>query len=491
MFDDLARARIRYCSWKSNEHLLDGLAGETDIDLLVDRVHADAFDAVALRHGLKRLRPVAASDFPGMEHYLGLDRGCGRLFHLHVHHQLVLGEQHVKNHRLPVEHHLLSETTTLHGVAVPRPEWELAILAVRILLKYRARDAVKDILGIRTPGIRPPVAAELQWLLARTTAAAVAAATRDVPAIPTDVVARFVDTVGRPGRHGLTMVRLRSRLRRALEHQQRGSRAGAYRTGAQVRWSEFRRRRSGRGPAKMTVLHGGTTVAFVGADGAGKSTIADANARWLGWKVDARVHYLGSKPPSRASATFYLLFRALRRTERAASSRLGGDAFVAHTVRTTRDIALASHHLAVAHQRARSRAAGLRDAAAGRVVLFDRYPFEQLPSARARQLFDGSQIPAAVAGAHQPIITSLARAEARIYERYELPDAVVLLDVDPRVASSRKPDHDAGVIFEKARAASAIVDLVAQAGSTVVRVDSTMPLEAVIEETKAAVWDAV
>jgi thymidylate kinase len=379
----------------------------------------------------------------------------------------------------------------LHGVAVPRPEWELAILAIRILLKYRARDAVKDVLGIRTPGIRPPVAAELRWLLAQTTSAGIAGAIRDVPVLPTDVVLRFVETVRRPGRHGLAMVRLRRRLRRALEHHQRGSRVRAHGTGARVRWRELRRRRFGGAPARMTLLHGGATVAFVGADGAGKSTLAEASARWLSWKLDARVHYLGSKPPSRASAALYLLFRALRRSERAATRHLGGGAFVAHTVRTTRDVALASHYLAVARQRERARTAGLRDAASGRVVLFDRYPFEQLPSARARQLFDGSQIATAVPRSDRLVIASLARAEARIYERFQLPDVVVLLDVDPRVASRRKPDHDAGVIFEKARAAAAIVDLVAGAGSTLVRVDSTLPLDAVMDVTKTAVWDAL
>ncbi|HWL90278.1 MAG TPA: hypothetical protein VNP90_02835, partial [Actinomycetota bacterium] len=41
LLDDLADHGVRFCHWKSNEHLAAGLAGRTDLDLLVD---ADQID---------------------------------------------------------------------------------------------------------------------------------------------------------------------------------------------------------------------------------------------------------------------------------------------------------------------------------------------------------------------------------------------------------------------------------------------------------------
>ena len=144
---DLMRADppIRWCSWKSNEHLGKALAGRNDLDLLVHPDDAMAFRMVLAAHGLKRLTPARTREHPGMEHHLGMDAVDGRLFHLHVHTELVLGEQHVKNHRLPMEAALLAGSRSLDGVPVPDPSLELAVLVVRALLKYWARDIVKDV----------------------------------------------------------------------------------------------------------------------------------------------------------------------------------------------------------------------------------------------------------------------------------------------------------------------------------------------------------
>ena len=34
LFASLNEEKVRYCHWKSNEHLLEGLAGQTDLDVL-------------------------------------------------------------------------------------------------------------------------------------------------------------------------------------------------------------------------------------------------------------------------------------------------------------------------------------------------------------------------------------------------------------------------------------------------------------------------
>ena len=490
---DLVGEHVRHCSWKSNDHLLAALAGETDLDLLVDRHDAARFAAVASRHGLKRVIPQPAATYPAIEHYLGLDRQSGRLFHLHVHFQLVLGERYVKNHHLPVEREVLDSTRTLHGVLVPPAELELGILVVRTLLKFRARDVVKDVLRIRAPGIPTETRAEIEWLRGGRDLQAIRSALDAIgTVVRADVVCSFLDVVARDRRAGLRLAWLRARLRRALRHLRRRSRMRASAAYALGLWRHRRHRLLGRrGPPPMTLPGGGATIALVGADGSGKSTVAADVARWLGWKLDARVHYLGSKAPSPPTNWFYLGFRALRRSHRAVSHRLGNDSPAARLIGALRDLALALHHVSVSRDRGRRHARAQRRVRAGGIAVFDRYPLTCLGDRAEHRLLDGPLI-AAVLGPRPGWCTrALATVEARHYRRFGLPDHLVLLDVDPLVAAHRKPDHHFDVIRSKARAAAELAALAEAAGADVVRIDANQPLDRVLLDVKARLWDGL
>jgi thymidylate kinase len=483
VLDDLAAREVAHCSWKSNEHLAAALAGETDLDLLVDHGAISDFHAVAARHRLKYLVPPPSATYPGMEHLLGFDEPSGRLFHLHVHYQLVLGEQFVKNHRLPIERDMLRDTELQDGVRVAGPELELAVLAIRALLKYRARDFVKDLLGIRGPGVPDAIFTELRWLRERTDDAAVRSALSGCRALPTEVVCEFLAACARSRRPAVTLLRLRHRTRVWLGHDARVSRAHALVT----YYGALARRHRRRPTPRMTPLAGGGALALVGADGAGKSTLARAGAQWLGWKVETRIHYLGSKPPSRAARWSYGAFRALRRSERAASARFGSEGTAAHLVREARDTALAAHHLATGCQRARAYADARRDTAQGRIVVLDRFPCGALASAAGGALLDGPRI-AATLETRNRLIAGLAKAEARLYRRFSPPESIVVLDVDPTVAAARKPDHDIVAIRAKTSVAAGLSGRAGRPGPRIVALDANRPFELVLGDVKKELW---
>jgi thymidylate kinase len=482
--DELGRAGIRYCHWKSNEHLAAGLAGRTDLDLLIDAADAERLRDLARRHGLKALVPPPSKDFPGMEHLLGFDPPSGRLFHLHVHRQLVLGEEHVKDHRLPLERPFLEGARPYLGVPVPSPELELAVLVVRALLKYRDRDVVKDVLGIRSPGLKDGVRAEVDWLLERTTVERVRAtlhASGDV--VPGDVVVRFLETYARDLRAGATFLLLRSRLRSSLRRLRRHGRLRASRRRLAATW----RRRIGR-PARMRPASGGRTVALVGADGSGKSTAAAELAAWLGWKLDVRVHYLGSKSPSRRSRWSYVGFRALRRGHRVVSERLGSDSVLARGVRGARDVALGLHHLAVGRDRARRLDRGRRQATEGGVVIFDRFPLVALSEREEHLILDGPRIRRTLGARGGRLLGVMADREERMYRRFGMPDHLVVLQVSPEVSIRRKPDHRPEVLAAKSRAAVELAELAERAGVDTIRVDADRPLDEVLLELERRLW---
>src|SRR5690606_31742841 len=137
---ELDRRGVRYAHWKSNEHLEDALRGETDLDLLVDPGDRDLFESVVREFGFARMTLPRAKTFPGRDGFLGFDPTSGSLAQLDVHYRLVLGEQLVKNHHLPIEEWLLEDTRVLHGVRVPDAARETIVFYLRVSFKSTLRQ---------------------------------------------------------------------------------------------------------------------------------------------------------------------------------------------------------------------------------------------------------------------------------------------------------------------------------------------------------------
>ena len=491
---ELDRQQVRYCSWKSNEHLAEALAGRTDLDLLVDRADAGRFREVLERHGLKPLVPPPRMSFPGMWHQLGMDPASGRQFHLHVHESLVLGERYVKNHHLPIEREFLDSARPRDGVPVPSPELELGVLAARALLKYRARDVVKDVLKIRTPGLQGPIRTELDWLLERTTVGRVGEALREARGVvPAPVACGFLQAYRRDARSGLEFLRLRTQLRSSLRALRRTGRLSASLDYGRTMWHRRRRLRLRPAEVRMQPTTGGLTVGIVGADGSGKSTIAAQVSEWIGWKLQVRSLYLGSKEPSRGSDWSYLAFRALRRGHRSVRAWPAGSVLSA-PIAGARDVMLAMHHLSIGRDRTRRYRIGVREAEGGKIVIFDRFPLTSLAGDDPdHRLLDGPQIRSLLPATMGPITRLLARAEERMYREFRLPDRLIVLEVTPDVAIGRKPDHRPEIVTVKTRAVRELAALAQErrGAQTVSRIDADRPLEEVLLDAQARVWDAI
>lgn len=489
-FDALRWRGVRYCHWKSNLRLSHGLRGQTDLDLLVDPAHRRTFGQVLAEHGARRVRAAPGREYPAVENYLAFDQESGRLLHLHVHYQLVLGEQFVKNYRLPLEEQFLSSARLRQGVYVPAPELELIVLSLRALLKYRDRDVVKDVLTIRHPGLPAHITDEIAWLLGQTSIERIAERLRDVgDGVPADAVLAFLRTVTATPRAGFRLFWLRGRVRRALGRHQRASRARA----SLVYFRELWRRRNSflrRTPARgMTLPEGGRTLALIGADGAGKSTMCAQIHRWLRWKLDAQLYYLGSKQPSRRSRALYMLFRMARRSHSEVSRALGEASLLARPLELARQVLLYCHCLSIGYDRYARYQAGRERARLGSVVIFDRYPLEAISATTEHRLLDGPQIPL-LAGCERGIVTrAFAAAERRLYRRMLPPDQLVVLDVSPEVSMQRKPDHRREAISAKSRAVRELAATTSRgAGFNLALVDADEPEDAVLQRLKAHVW---
>jgi len=167
LFRRLHAEEIRYCHWKSSEHLGASLQGTTDLDVLVHRKDAGRLARVLAEADFKPFGKLSGHDYPGIEDYLGCDNDTATLSHFHVHYQLTLGEKFLKGYRLPWEDAALASRVwdVEHGLYVIDPHLETLLLVTRAALKLRARDFLLAAAGY--PYMRGGLRRELRWLACR------------------------------------------------------------------------------------------------------------------------------------------------------------------------------------------------------------------------------------------------------------------------------------------------------------------------------------
>lgn len=484
LFEALNSQGIEYCHWKSNCNLDQSLSGLTDLDLLVNPDHMDRFVEILSRHDVKLVLSPRESRYPDIQDYLGFDPDTGALFHLHVHYRLVLGEQFVKNYCLPLEQAFLENGEFYQGlVRIPRPEVELVVLAIRALLKYRDRDVVKDMLGIRSPGLPGHIRREFDYLLQLTDRARVSKVLKSYAGfLSPEMILELLETVAHSPRAGRVLYRLRRKLRRELTPYQRHSRWWATCSYFGVL---LRHRFSSLFPKhSKTPAGGGWVVAVVGADGAGKSTLVKALVTWLSWKLTVRRHYMGSQEPSWVSELAYLVYRAARKMARLWSNLVGKERVSSRVAHWWQQQTCYLWYVSTAVDRHRRYKAAKRQAAEGMIVLCDRYPLAAIHQAMEGQPMDGPRI--AVAAGDKPgmITRKLGQWEQNVYQKILLPDHIFALQVSPEISLRRKPEHDPDMIDRKSQALKQIGDH----GLPVTIVDADQPFDQVLLTIKTRLW---
>ncbi len=135
LFSALNQREIVYCHWKSNELLPEGLVGETDLDLLVDRGSFSTTVSLLLKCGFKQAALRDTAGTPGVLHFYAFDPDAAKLLHVHLYSRLLTGESLVKSHVLPCEAMLLQDGTRIGQVRIPAVPAEAAVALLRTFLK--------------------------------------------------------------------------------------------------------------------------------------------------------------------------------------------------------------------------------------------------------------------------------------------------------------------------------------------------------------------
>jgi hypothetical protein len=479
LFAALRASDISYCHWKSNVDLARSLSGQADLDLLVEVTQRDAFESLVRALRCVPLVHSGPKHIPGIDDIIGFDETSGQLVHLHVHYCIILGEQRVKNHHLPIERWLLSRAQDRDGVRVPRAEDELLILYIRSLLKSDVQACARAWLG-RTPHVYPArIHAELRWLAEQTNDAAVLEACRSsgLGALA-DGLADFLVRL-RSGR--LTpgyALRQKRVLLGQLRPFQRFPTLVCLGRKAWLRVRYTRLAQVVRPLPKKRLIGRGMYLAIAGADGCGKTTLAADLPKWLGWKVQSRSLYFGQ--PKRSLIVNGT--RKVRRLVLRASAAFGKAGL--HSVKrvlagcaSLLDSLLWEH---IAHHRRGLDARAGTLTARGQVVFAERFPLRDFWDMDAPM--DGPRLLAQVAKGG--LSGRLARRELGIYERIRRPDGVIVLSAQLATLRERKPD----TALDEHRAKVRAVDALVERGEYDV-IDADQPYEQVLLEAKRRVWE--
>jgi hypothetical protein len=487
LFPALAAAGARYVHWKSNEHLEAALAGETDLDILFDRSQYRLVRRVLDECGFKPFRTTDQTGYPGIEDHFALDPETGRLVHCHAHFLLSAGARYLKGHRIPWEARFLATAREdpSTGVRIADPELELVTLLVRAAMKLRTRDRLGPLLG--RPAFRGGLLSEYDWLRERVDrSGTVSLANELLGPDAARVIEQLLDSTPRDS----DLRRLRSAASSTVDEWR--TRSGV--TALQEGWSRelhaartaLNRRRLRRAtPGRRVIPGGGILVAFMGADGSGKSTVVEAVSDRLARKIDVLRLYMGSGdgPVSLLRSPLKPLAKAVRRTRRsghgggAGSASIGRDSAPIFAGRVLWALTLSREKRQRLETAWRARNRGL-------IVVTDRYPQAQIPG------FNDGPLLLARAENGGRLLRRAAAVEERAYLLAERqpPDLVVRLRISPEIAVARKPDMTRAEIR---RRDEAIGSMTWGERTRVVDVDAGQPLDDVIREVLLAIWGEI
>lgn len=216
-------------------------------------------------------------------------------------------------------------------------------------------------------------------------------------------------------------------------------------------------------------------IAIIGCDGSGKSTVSEAVLEWVRRFGPAEAAHLGKQSGNigRAIARLPLIGKPLDRVIARKTDK----------TRAQRDqktpgffTSLVIYAFSLRRLRRFKRMMAMRRQ--GLIIVTDRYPQLDMPGA-----YDGTGLSASAPGS--AFVRWLARREHGLYEwmTSHRPDLVIRLNVDLDTACARKPDHRRELLRDKVAA----TPLLKFNGAPIVEIDSTQPLDQVLESAKAAV----
>ena len=474
---------IKYCHWKSNEHIQESLNGDTDLDMIFNPSQRREIEIILDRCGLKRFRATTLMQYNAIEDFIGFDKETAKIWHLHLHYRLTIGEKHLKGYTLPWTEYLLNRRSLDETGAIycSNPIDEHLLLLIRMALKLRWRDYGKKI-G------RDDIA-ELNWLEERTNNDEIIATAQKL--LSEDFVKETRKLLECNLENENQLFKLQRILRKDLKIFSSYNKATSYlkRSQRELFWfvGGVKRRIgwSSTTANRRISPSGGSVIAILGCDGAGKSTSISYMEKEFGKKLDVYNTYLGSGDGSSS---------LLRKPMKLVARRVGGKGLgqvVNKELDSGRKISLKSRlysyakifwAVALAAKKKKKIKKITRARNNGLLVLVDRYPQIEIPGygdgpLLTRYLEDQSGV-----------LKKIADWEFEIYKSAynNPPDLLVKLMVPTEIAILRKPEMTAEEIENK----KVVVRKIQMSGNSV-EIDTFQEMKVSLGQVMYEIWKVI
>lgn len=482
------RHEIRYCHWKSNEHLAASMVGITDLDILFDGQTKADVERVIINCGFKEFIPVKEKQYKDIQDFIGLDIHSGRIVHLHAHFKLTLGECYLKGYQLNLEKKIVDSRVfdNEFGIYRSAPEFELILLYFRHALKIRNRDVLRFYLK-RNINYSRNILQEYYWLKARCSNAEIEILLRSLFADHMPVY----NLVTKEFSHKV-LLKLSRILHKTFKDQRLYSpvKATLFRWYREVAIKAYRKWSGlSSGPVISQRIHPrqGLIVALVGADGSGKSTVIGDLQATFKKKIDVYNLYMGRGKSGNASwqrkimGRFKKNYSKIQHREKKAITR---DVSTNENKSFRFNLFKCVEALAVARERRKKLRMMQTAKAKGMLVICDRFPQNQFMGYN-----DGPAL-SYLLHSKSFLFRWSARKEAKTYKLTEdnPPDILFKLIANADVVAARKPSNASLEMLELK--IEGIKRLKFLHNCDVVTIDANQPLNDVILPIKKHLWEA-
>jgi len=472
LFNSWNIEKIRYCHWKSSNHLRDTVNAITDVDVLVDRACARRAESLLTDIGFQRLDTVILRSYPGIMDYVCLDLESGRWVHIHLHYQLTLGDRWAKSYWLPLEDLILSRAKYSEDYSsfVIDPHDELYIFCARMSLKHKKpfniasiNQELKHIRSLIDPsrnvssylgGVYEPLDQLFQTAVSR----------EPSPQAMNKLAGQVRHSLAKVRRFGSISFFILSTTRMLYRYL-----------------IEFRRRilhnyKIGR----RRLPRGGALVAFVGIDGSGKSSGVGRMEKLFAQQMNVANVFLGN---GRSGASWYrkvvfLLFGAKAKWKshkQLKEPAKGGRKHVPWYY--------ALWILVCLRDKEKNLKRAIRARANGSLVLSDRWPQSQVSSTH-----DGPRIYGKDGLGRLAMYVAMREKAFLDLAATFPPDLVLRFQVSSAVASTRKPGEFTEAVAEHN---AKLLDKIVWEKSEVVDIDADGGLDTVDQSICAAIWSTI
>lgn len=478
---DRWNTQVLYCHWKGNEthHLEKGLNGESDLDVLLSIADKEIGHEILQSLQFVECHSQFGSRFPNVEDWIGFDQITGKLVHLHLHFEMVTGHDGLKEYNLPwrneaLESRLFDKAT---GIYVMNPNLELVTLYTRICLKSKIKQILKAFLKrySLSTGFKKDPYPEIEYLKARI----------DWDEIDKILLSYYPEKKREVYKRVLRLSELDSYSFLSIFFinwivMRKYSRYNLFELlfllpsyTVLLRlfgWMKTHKKKC-LIYKKVINKNSGISIAFLGQDGSGKSTVTNDIIKWLSWKLDSRIFYFGSGDQYET-------------WDKSLCSKIKGNSLLPKVMRRLLTILT---DVKWGGYVAKLRKQSSRYTSKGGIAIYDRYPQMQYFG-----INDGPKIRANLLEKMDlkilsPLVNLLCKREEKFIRRVAMnpPEVVIKLMLSPEESIRRKPFEK----YENVKQKHEIIKNLKFEGSSVYDIDATEDYKMELLKIKNIIWN--